>query len=77
MAEKSSNHNELMRKRIELLMSERKLSKPMLAERTGISVGGIKYILNKECNPTAANLIRLADYFDVTLDYLTGRTDKR
>lgn len=29
------------------------------------------------CMPTHATLQKLADYFDVSLDYLMGRTDER
>lgn len=29
-----------------------------------------------ESEPTLTSLVKLADYFDVSLDYLTGRTDE-
>lgn len=77
MTEKSSKHNELMRKRISNLMDEYNLSKPQLSRDTGISEGGIKYILNKECNPTAHTISILCNYFGVSTDYLFGNTDKR
>ena len=50
-------------------MSQRKLSKD-----TGISNSTVSRILSGEMrNPTADTLVKLADYFGVTTDYLLGR----
>ena len=46
-----------------------------LAEAAGISPRAIKYYASGEREPTMSTLIALADYFDVSIDYLVGRSD--
>lgn len=51
------------------------ITQKQLAELTGTSERGIQnYELNQR-KPTYDILISLADYFDVSLDYLVGRSD--
>ena len=44
---------------------------------TAVGLSGVAYYRYEkgEREPTAPLLIALADYFDVSLDYLVGRTD--
>ena len=52
------------------------LTQKQLAEGTGLSIRGIQnYELGLRL-PTYEILIALADYFDVSLDYLVGRSDE-
>lgn len=46
-----------------------------LSEKVGISVRGLQFYFSGTKEPSLSNLISLADYFNVSLDYLTGRTD--
>ncbi len=46
-----------------------------IAEKIGISLRALKYYVSGEREPTLSTLIALADYFDVSLDYLVGRSD--
>jgi len=46
-----------------------------IAEATGISVRVYQYYESGERDATSKVLIALADYFDVSLDYLVGRSD--
>ncbi len=47
-----------------------------LATQTGITQSTIDSILKgKSLNPKLETVISLADYFDVSLDYLVGRSD--
>ncbi len=46
-----------------------------IAEKIGISLRALKYYASGERQPTLPVLIALADYFDVSLDYLCGRSD--
>lgn len=46
-----------------------------LSEKVGISVRGLQFYFSGTKEPNLSNLIAIADYFDVSLDYLTGRSD--
>ena len=46
------------------------------AKATGFSNGIISRWKTGEVVPSFDNLIKLADYFGVSIDYLVGRTDK-
>ncbi len=57
------------------LRVSKRITQKQLAEFTGTSERGIQnYELNLR-KPTYDILISLADYFDVSLDYLVGRSD--
>ncbi|MCL2697915.1 MAG: helix-turn-helix domain-containing protein [Oscillospiraceae bacterium] len=57
------------------ILQERKISTYKLTKDTGISNGLISDWKNKKRTPASENLIKLADYFDVSVDYLLGRTE--
>ena len=57
------------------LLAPRGTSKK-LSEATGISTGNISDWKSGRSKPTADALILVADYFDCSVDYLLGRTDK-
>ena len=46
------------------------------AECVGVSTRSYQYYEAGDREPNIAALIALADFFDVTADYLLGRTDK-
>lgn len=46
-----------------------------IANSIDISLRAYQYYERGERQPTSDILIKLADYFDVSLDYLVGRTD--
>lgn len=57
-----------------------------LCDRQGISINTLEEKIDlgkntlyswKKKIPTGANLIKVADYFDVSTDYLLGRTDQK
>lgn len=54
------------------LCKERGMSIPKLEKEIGLSNGSV-YNWNKSY-PSIDKLIKVAEYFDVSLDYLTGRT---
>ncbi len=47
-----------------------------MAEHLGITTRAYQMYENGTNGPGVDNLIKLADYFDVSLDYLVGRTDR-
>ncbi|HCU43102.1 MAG TPA: XRE family transcriptional regulator [Leuconostoc pseudomesenteroides] len=53
------------------------LSRKELAKRTGISISMIESIEIGRREPGIKTLIALADYFNVSIDYLVGRSDVR
>ena len=46
-----------------------------LAKQIGLSERAYQHYESDTREPTLSNLIALADYFDVSLDYLVGRSD--
>lgn len=46
-----------------------------LAHALGVSERMIQYYITGAKDPTAETLVAIADFFDVSLDYLTGRSD--
>ena len=59
---------------IEKLCIERKVNLTALTSGMGMSKGNISN-WRKGGYPSAEVLMKLADYFDVSVDYLLGRTD--
>lgn len=56
------------------LLEPRGVSKK-LSESMGISTGNISDWKSGKSKPTAEALLKIADYFNVSIDYLLGRTN--
>lgn len=67
----------LLHMRLRELRQEQNLSQREIAMQVGLSLRAYQYYEREDRQPTADILIALADYFDVSLDYLVGRSDKR
>ena len=61
--------------RLKELRKSRKLNKVDLGKIAGITSKQIQRYESGESEPTLSVLVRLSDYFDVSLDYLVGRSD--
>ena len=61
--------------RLKELRRKRKISQLKLAMDLNINQNSISRYENGEREADYATLIKIADYFDVTLDYLLGRTE--
>ena len=61
--------------RLRELREKRHVSQGKLAIDLGLSQNSISRYENGEREADYATLISIADYFDVSLDYLLGRTD--
>ena len=61
--------------RIIQLKNERKLLQKDIASSVGVSLRAYQYHEKGQKEPTLSVLLRLADYFDVSLDYLVGLSD--
>ena len=58
-----------------LLRKQKKVRQKDVAEYLGVAVRTIQSYEYGDREPSIETLIKLADYFDVTLDYLMGRRD--
>jgi len=65
------NFNECLKK----LRKERKANQIELANLLDISPRAFRFYESGDREPNIAGLIALADYFQVSLDYLVGRSD--
>lgn len=63
-------------KRLRQIRKERGVSQAKLAKETGILQQSVSYYELGVNEPVLSSLIRLADYFDISLDELAGRQRK-
>ena len=63
--------------RLRVLRAERHLTQAQVAEAIGIAWRNYQELVVQTSLPSYNNLLALADLFDVSVDYLMGRTDKR
>lgn len=63
------------KERLEFLFDERNITPYKLSKDTGITQAGISRWRSMGMLPDGSTLIKLADYFDVSIDYLVGRDD--
>lgn len=62
--------------RIKELRQKHNVSQQELADLLGVSTRAWRFYESGEREPNMARLILLADYFNISLDYLLGRSDK-
>lgn len=62
--------------RLNELMEEHDLRSEGLAKKSGVAGSSIRAILRGESLPSLDSVVKLADYFHCSLDYLIGKTDK-
>ncbi|MGM9670861.1 MAG: helix-turn-helix domain-containing protein [Oscillospiraceae bacterium] len=65
-----------MKNRLRRLRKEHKLTQVALQMQTGIEQALLSKYENDERIPPTETLMRLADFYDVSMDYIMGRTDK-
>lgn len=63
--------------RLKELRENKGITQKQLSEETGMSFQSISFYEHGEREPGVKVLISLADYFNVSIDYLVGRSDKR
>ena len=66
----------ILSERILSLRKERGLKQEEVADQTGIGYRSYRRYEAGEREPNASTIIILADYFNVSADYLLGRTDR-
>ena len=62
--------------RLKSIRKSKKLTQKQVANEAGIAERAYQSYEGNERKPTFENLIALADYFNVTIDYLAGRADE-
>ena len=67
--------NEQFPQRLRKLRERRRISRCVLSELCGLNRDAVRRYERGEARPTMDALMSLADYFEVSLDYLTGRSD--
>lgn len=67
---------EILSKNLLELRKNKGLTRQAVADAIQISVRTYQRYENCEREPTASVLAALADFYDVSIDYLMGRTDK-
>ncbi len=63
--------------RLKNLLDEKGVTKTQMSKDTGISVYRITTWLNGTRKPNAKYLLPISDYFDVSIDFLCGVTNRR
>ena len=63
--------------RLRLLRKERGMTQKQMAELLHQTLRAYQYCESGQHVPEYWNLIALADFFEVSLDYLTGRSETR
>lgn len=67
----------MFKDRLKILRNERCLTQQKLSDSTGLSRGMIAHYEKGTREPTLEALEIMADFFNVDLDYLVGKTDVR
>ena len=62
--------------RLKGLRNSTKLSQKELSKNLGITQSAVNRYENSQSEASYKNLLLYADYFDVSMDYIYGRTDK-
>lgn len=61
--------------RLKKLRLEKSIKQIDLAQSVDMSLRAYQYYENGNREPTLSKLVAIADFFDVSIDYLVGRTD--
>lgn len=67
--------NEVFPKRLQMLRERRRISRKVLSELCGMSQDTVRRYERGEDEPKLSSLNALADFFEVSVDYLIGRED--
>ena len=65
--------NEEFQRRLQTLRERRRMSRKVLSELCGLAPDAVRRYERGEAEPTMESLVALADFLEVSLDYLVGR----
>lgn len=64
------------RQRLQQMREKKGISRRVLSELCGLHSDAVRRYERGEAEPTLHALVAIAEYFEVTVDYLVGRCDK-
>lgn len=64
------------RRRLQHLREKKRISRIVLSELCGLSSDAVRRYERGEAEPSLKSLIALAEFFEVSVDYLIGREEK-
>lgn len=65
----------ILNQRLRSLRLENNVTQQSVANALGVTVGNVQKFEYGTARPKLENVIKLADFFNVSTDYLLGRTD--
>ncbi len=65
--------SEVFKRRLQTLRERRRMSRKVLSELCGLAPDAVRRYERGEAEPTMESLVALADFLEVSLDYLVGR----
>ena len=68
--------SQIFRQRLQGLREKRRISRRVLSELCGLSSDAVRRYERGESEPNLTSLVRIADFFEVSTDYLLGIDDK-
>ena len=76
-ASKLNGYDNIFAQRLRALMKERSVKQSILAEKAGCSRQAVSQYIDGSSVPNVDKLLSIADFFDVSADYLLGRTNAK
>lgn len=64
------------RRRLRQLREKKRISRKVLSELCGLNSDAVRRYERGEAEPTLHSLVAIAEYFEVSVDYLVGKRDK-
>ena len=74
-ASKLKGYDNIFAQRLRALMKERSVTQDILAEKAGCSRQAVSQYMDGSSAPNVDKLLSIAEFFDVSADYLLGRTN--
>ena len=75
--ERLTKQMDVFPQRLQRLRERRQKSRRVVSELCGLPADAVRRYERAEARPNMEALVKLADYFEVSLDYLTGRANYR
>jgi transcriptional regulator with XRE-family HTH domain len=67
--------NNIFRQRLQYLREKKRISRIVLSELCGLAPDAVRRYERGESEPSMESLISIADFFEVSTDYLLGRSE--